>query len=288
MTTVIDCPPVSPPTTFIRGALPALDSLKTRMQATWASGDFAAIGTTLQIAGETLCEAADVRSGDRVLDVACGNGNALLAAARRGARVTGLDFVPELLQRAAERAWAERADVTLEIGDAERLPFADAAFDVVLSTFGVMFAPDHEQCAREMLRVCAPGGKIALANWTPEGLIGKLLRTVGAHVPPPPGVRSPALWGTEKHLDALFGERASHIRIERKDFMFRYRSADHFIEVFRDFYGPTHKAFGSLDEAGRASLTQDIKDLLNAHDIGGSRSLVVPGEYLEVVIEKQR
>ena len=264
-----------------------LDPLKTRMQATWASGDFAIIGTTLQIVGESLCEAVDVRPRQRVLDVACGNGNALLAAARRGCNVVGLDFVPELLQRAAERARAERADVELIEGDAEQLPFDDGAFDVVLSTFGVMFTPNHELAAKELVRVCAPGGKIGLANWTPEGFIGKLLKTVGKHVPPPAGVRSPALWGDESHLHALFGGSVGEMRIERKHFMFRYASAEDFIEIFRTYYGPTFRAFGALDDAGKAALVADITALLETYNRGGADSLVVPGEYLEVVLEKR-
>jgi SAM-dependent methyltransferase len=278
MTSIIETPFNSSPLT--------LDPLKTRMQAVWASGDFAVIGTTLQIVGESLCEAADVRTHQRVLDVACGNGNASLAAARRGARVVGVDFVPALLERAAERAVAERAEFELVVADAEQLPFDAASFDVVLSTFGVMFTPNHEQAARELLRVCVPGGTIALANWTPEGFIGKLLRTVGRHVPPPPGARSPALWGQEAHLDALFGDAAKGIRVERKHFNFRYASAEHFVEVFRRFYGPTYKAFGALDVEGQAALRHDILELLASHDQGGGRGLVVPAEYLEVVIER--
>jgi ubiquinone/menaquinone biosynthesis C-methylase UbiE len=273
-------------TTTANSSSLALDALKTRMQATWASGDFAVIGTTLQIVGEELSEAADLRTGQRVLDVACGNGNALLAAARRGCDAVGLDFVPELLQRAAERAFAERAEVELVLGDAEMMPFDDGTFDAVLSTFGVMFAPNHEQAAREMVRVCASGGKIALASWTPEGFIGKLLRVVGKRVPPPAGVRSPALWGSEAHLAAIFGDSVSRTLIEKKMFAFRYASAAHFIDVFRTYYGPTYKAFRALDEAGQAALHADIEELLHAHNIGGARSLVVPAEYLEVILQK--
>lgn len=282
MTTLIDC--LSPSSANSRPTLLALDPLKTRLQSVWASGDFAVIGTTLQLVGESLCEAADVRTHERVLDVACGNGNAALAAARRGCHVVGVDFVPELLERASERAAADRTDIELVVGDAEALPFATGMFDVVLSTFGVMFAPNHEQSASELVRVCAPGGTIALANWTPEGFIGQLLRLVGRHVPPPAGVRSPALWGDEVHLNNLFGHSAAAMHVERKLFQFRYASAEHFIEVFRDFYGPTHKAFGSLDAAKQDALTRDMMELLAAHDRGAGRSLVVPAEYVEVVI----
>jgi ubiquinone/menaquinone biosynthesis C-methylase UbiE len=212
----------------------------------WASGDFSVIGTTLQGSGESLCEAVDLRAGQRVLDVACGNGNAALAAARRFGRVTGVDYVPELLSRAADRARAERLDLELTVADAEQLPFRDGSFDVVLSTFGVMFAPNHAQAAGELLRVCAPGGKIGLANWTPEGFIGELLRAETKHVPPPPGAQSPLRWGTRAGLDELLGAGAAAIHVERKLFSFRYLSAEHFIDVFRRYYGLTYKAFEAL------------------------------------------
>jgi SAM-dependent methyltransferase len=264
-----------------------LAGIKARMQTTWAAGDFALIGTTLQIVGESLCEAVDLRAGERVLDVACGNGNAALAAARRWASVVGVDFVPELLRRASERVLAERADVELHVGDAEALPFDDGAFDVVLSTYGVMFAPDHERAAAELARVCAPGGRIGLANWTPGGFIGLLLRTVAKHVPPAPGVRCPTLWGDEDHLRSLVGGVARRIDVTRKEFAFRYRSAAHFIDLFRRYYGPTHKAFAALDAPGQTALAGDMTDLLLRFDRGGGTSLVVPAEYLEVVIDRQ-
>ena len=178
------------------GTVAAASSIKARQQAMWASGDFAVIGTTLQIVGELLCEAIDLRSTERVLDVAAGNGNATLAAARRFASVTSTDYVPALLERGRGRAIAEGLDVTFETADAEALPYPDAGFDVILSTFGVMFAPDHDKSAAEMLRVCRPGGRIGLASWTPQGFLGDLFRTVAKHVPPMPGVRSPLLWGT--------------------------------------------------------------------------------------------
>src|SRR5215218_9084313 len=216
--------------------------VKARQQAMWASGDFAIIGTTLQIVGETLAEAVDLQSGERVLDVAAGNGNATLAAARRFARVTSTDYVPALLEKGRVRAEAEGLPVTFEVADAEALPYADATFDVVLSTFGVMFAPDQAQAARELLRVCRPGGRIGLACWTPSGFLGDLLRTVGAHVPPIPGVASPLLWGKPDHVDGLFAGAARVAKTPRL-FAFRYESAEHFVDVFRRYYGPTHKAF---------------------------------------------
>jgi SAM-dependent methyltransferase len=270
-----------------RAPAPDLAAIKQRQQATWASGDFAVIGTTLQIVGESLAEAADVRAGNRVLDVAAGNGNATLAAARRFADVTSTDYVPALLDKGRERARAEGLSVQFQEADAEQLPFPDASFDVVLSTFGAMFTPDHQRAASEMLRVLRPGGRIGMANWTPGGFIGRLFKVIGAHVPPPAGLKSPALWGTEPHLVELFGTQAAQIRCERRYFNFRYRSAAHWIQVFRDLYGPTHKAFAALDAAGAQSLERDITTLLHLLNTAGSASLVVPAEYLEVVITKR-
>lgn len=265
-------------------AAPDYAAIKQRQQATWASGDYTIVGTTLQIVGETLAEAVDLRSGERVLDVAAGNGNATLAAARRFADVTSTDYVQALLDKGRGRAKAEGLEVHFEVADAEALPYEAGSFDVALSTFGVMFAPDHAGAARELIRVVRPGGRIGMANWTPEGFIGRLFKIIGSHVAPPAGVRSPALWGTEAHLVSLFGPRASDIKIVRKTFSFRYRSAAHFVQVFRDFYGPTHKAFGALDAGGQAALERDILALLNELDVGKGRGLVVPSEYAETVI----
>lgn len=263
-----------------------LAAVKAKQQQTWASGDFAVVGTTLQIVGETLCEAAEVFSGAKVLDVACGNGNAALAAARRFCAVVGLDYVPALLDKARERANAERLAIEFVEGDAEVLPFPAASFDFVLSTFGVMFAPDQERAARELSRVVKRGGKIALASWTPEGFIGKLLTTVGRHVPPPTGVASPVYWGNEARVRQLFTD-ASNLTARRREFVFRYESADHFIDVFRRFYGPTHKAFGALDAQGQAALGSDIREAIEQFkDPRQQRGLAVPGEYLEVIVER--
>jgi SAM-dependent methyltransferase len=268
-------------------AAPDIPAIKQRQQATWASGDYAAIGTTLQIVGETLAEAADVRAGELVLDVAAGNGNASLAAARRYAVVTSTDYVQSLLDKGRARALAEGLPVQFELADAEALPYADARFDVVLSTFGVMFTPDHRRAADEMLRVLRAGGRIGMANWTPAGFIGRLFKVIGAHVPPPAGVQPPSLWGTEPHIVELFGPRAAQIQCRRREFNFRYRSAAHFIAVFRELYGPALKAFAALDPAGVASLDRAMTALLDECNVGGPDSLVVPSEYLEIVITRQ-
>lgn len=265
---------------------PDLKSIKAKQQMTWASGDFAVIGVTLQVVGETMAEAVDLRAGERVIDVAAGNGNATLAAAHRFARVTSTDFVPELLQKGAARARAEGLKIDFQVADAESLPFADGSFDVAMSAFGVMFTPDHRRSSGEMLRVVRPGGRIVLANWTPEGFIGELFKVVGALVPPPAGLKPAVLWGTETHMVQLFGSQASDIRCERRQFNFRYESAAHWLQIFRDYYGPTFKAFAALPAEGQRKLETDILRLLERHNIGGPRSLVVPGEYLEVVIVK--
>ncbi|HKE43223.1 MAG TPA: class I SAM-dependent methyltransferase [Steroidobacteraceae bacterium] len=260
-----------------------LTAIKSRQQTTWASGDYAVIGTTLQLVGELLAEACDLRYDEHVLDVAAGNGNATLAAARRGCKVVSTDYVTALLDRGAERARAEHLEVDFRFADAEALPFADASVDAVLSTFGVMFAPDHSTAALEMARVCRPGGRIGLANWTPAGFIGQLFKTLGRHLPPPAGLQSPALWGDVAHLRALFGARANIVATPRL-FNFRYRSAAHFIEVFRAWYGPLHKAFATLPADQAAALERDLTTLIESSNRGGPRSLVVPSEYLEIIV----
>jgi SAM-dependent methyltransferase len=264
---------------------PDLTAVKSKQQAAWSSGDYAIVGTTLQIVGESLCEAVDLRSNQRVLDVAAGNGNATLAAARRFAKVVSTDYVGALLARGRERAEAERLDVTFREADAEDLPFADASFDVVLSTFGVMFTPNQEQAASELMRVCKRGGKIGLASWTPESFIGRLFKTIGRHVPPAPGVKSPALWGSLAHLDGLLG-RSGSIRADSRTFVMRYRSPDHWLEVFRTFYGPVLKAFAALDANGQANLEADIRELMADCNTARDGTAVIPSEYLEVVVTK--
>ena len=268
-------------------AAPDLAAIKQKQQATWASGDFAIIGTTLQIVGETLCEAADLRSGATVLDVAAGNGNCSLAAARRWCEVTSTDYVPALLEDGRRRAAAERLPMTFREADVEALPFDDGSFDAVLSSFGVMFAPNHQRSASEMLRVVRSGGVIALANWTPAGFIGRLFGVIGRHVPPPAGLTPPARWGTPEHLETLFGAGAAQIRSTPRDFMFRYRSAAHWIDVFRTWYGPVHKAFAALPADGQARLDADLHELIAEFNEGGDGTMVVPAEYLEIVITKR-
>jgi SAM-dependent methyltransferase len=267
--------------------LPDLRAVKTRQQAAWSAGDYAVIGTTLVIVAERLCEAADLRAGQRVLDVATGHGITALAAARRWCNVTGIDYVPALIERARERAAADRLTVDFQVGDAEDLTFPDGAFDAVLSTFGVMFTADQEQAARELLRVCRPGGKIALANWTPDGFVGQMFRTIGRYLPPAPGVKSPALWGTEERIQELLGDEIIDLRILGRIFTFRYRSADYWLDVFRTYYGPVQKAFAALDAEGQAGLERDLINLARKHDRGGSDGLVVPSEYLEVVATRR-
>jgi ubiquinone/menaquinone biosynthesis C-methylase UbiE len=262
-------------------------AIKSRQHAAWGSGDYAIVGTTVQIVGETLCEAVDLRAGERVLDVAAGNGNATLAAARRFAEVVSTDYVGALLERGRKRAKADGLPVTFLEADAENLPFETGSFDVVLSTFGVMFAPDHETAASELVRVCRRGGRIGLANWTPESFVGRLFKLIGQYVPPAPGMRSPALWGTKAYLGGLVGAHVS-VAAESRIFAFRYRSPEHFIEIFRNYYGPVLKAFAALDEAARAALEKDLHALIDEFNLAKDGTAVIPSEYLEAVITKAR
>lgn len=275
------------PGEMIRTIGPDLKLIKGTQRQTWGSGDYAVIGRTIQIVGENLCEAADLHGGERVLDVAAGNGNASLAAARRWADVTATDYVPDLLERTRARAEANGLELRIREADVEDLPFDDGSFDAVLSVFGAMFAPDQERTASEMLRVCRRGGRVALANWTPDGFIGEMFRTVGRHVPPPAGLKSAALWGTEARLRELFPADAADVRATVRDFAFRYRSARHFVSVFRTYYGPVLRAFAILDDAGKAALERDLLALLEAHNTAGDGTLVVPSSYLEAVITKR-
>ncbi len=270
----------------VSAAPAALDlaAIKAKQQSIWSAGDYAIIGSTLQIVGEMLCEAADVSAGDRVLDVACGNGNAALAAARRFAVVTGVDYVPALLERARARGAANGLALELREGDAEALPFEDGAFDAVLSTFGVMFTPDQARAAGELARVCRSGGRIALASWTPDGFVGSVFQIVGRHVPPPAGLRRPSEWGTERRLAELFAGDVRQIRAREREFVFRYRSAAHWIEVFRAWYGPIHRAFLALSPDRAAALERDLTTLLEESNVATDGTLAVPSAYLEAVL----
>jgi ubiquinone/menaquinone biosynthesis C-methylase UbiE len=266
---------------------PDLTALKTKQQAAWSSGNYAIVGATLQIVGEELCEAMDIKAGSKVLDVAAGNGMASLAAARRWCEVTSTDYVPALLERGKARANAEGWTMQFQEADAENLPFGADSFDVVLSTFGVMFTPNQDRAAAELLRVCKPKGQIGLANWTPDGFIGQVFKTLGKYLPPPAGARSPALWGTRARLSEMFDTGAASIKAESRLFNFRYRSAEHFLDVFKTFYGPVLKAFAALEPAKREELHNDLHALIVRMNRAGSGSLVVPSEYLEVVITKR-
>jgi ubiquinone/menaquinone biosynthesis C-methylase UbiE len=262
---------------------PNLSVIKDRQQKTWTSGNYARIGNTLVIMGELLCEAVDVHAGDKVLDVATGSGNTAISAARRFCDTTGIDYVPELIEHARKRAEVEGVEITFDVGDAEDLPYPDASFDVVLSTLGVMFAPDQEKVAKELLRVCRPGGKIGLANWTPDGFIGHMFRTLGKHVPPPPGIKPPPLWGTEERVRELLGEGIASLEVTQRSYIWRYHSAGHFVEYFRSYYGPTLKAFESLDPDGQEALAKDLEELFEHWNTSGDATLIVPSDYLEVV-----
>lgn len=279
MTTIIDCRP--------EVAAPDLKAIKAKQQAAWSSGDYAVVGATLQIVGEQLAEAMDLRAGAKVLDIAAGNGNFTLAAAHRWCDVTSTDYVEALLNRGRLRAEAEGLKVTFQKADAENLPFGDGAFDAVASTFGGMFSPDQGRTASEMLRVCRSGGRIGLANWTPDGFIGQMFKTIGKHLPPPAGLKSPALWGTWEWMEKAFRAGSSALKAEPRHFVFRYRSPQHFLDVFRDYYGPMLKAFEALNATGRKALSQDVIELIGRFNRSGDGTMVVPGEYLEVVVTKR-
>jgi len=282
MTTIIECLP-----SVAEKPTPDLKAIKAKQQVSWSSGDYAIIGTTLQIVGEQLAEAMDLRAGQTVLDVAAGNGNVSLAAARRWCEVTSTDYVESLLARGRRRAEAEGLKIKFQIADAEDLPFPDASFDAVVSTFGGMFSPDQDRTAEELVRVCKPGGRVGLANWTPEGLIGQMFKTIGKYLPPPTGVKSPAIWGTRSWVETTFRAAASTIAAEPRLFVFRYRSAQHFLEIFRTYYGPVLKAFEALEGGSRKVLARDIIDLVGRFNTSGDQTMVVPSEYLEVVITKR-
>lgn len=278
-TSTVNAPsPVSAP------VQPDLAALKARQQGAWSSGDYAVIGTTLQIVGEQLCEALDIRAGQKVLDVAAGNGNVSLAAARRWCNVVATDYVPALLGRARERAAAERLEIEFREADAEALPFQDNSFDVVVSTFGVMFTPDQDKAAAELIRVCRSNGKIGLANWTPEGFVGQIFKTIGKYLPPPAEAKSPAQWGTRARINEMFEAQATSINIESRNFVFRYQSPEHWLQVFKSYYGPVLKAFAALDPQAQNALADDLVALIDRFNRSGDAGVVIPSEYLEIVI----
>src|SRR3954470_4369016 len=274
-------------TTTVEAPQPDLAAIKQRQQQTWASGDFGVVGARIVLVAEQLCDAADLRAGWHVRDVATGSGNAAIAAARLGCSAVGVDYVPALLERGRRRAAAESLDVVFMDGDADALPFPKASFDAVTSVFGAMFAPDHRQTASELLRVCRPGGTIALASWTPDGFIGDLFRTTGAHVPPPPGVPSPMLWGTEAYLLDLFGDAISSLDVTERTFTFRFPSAEHFVTFFRLWYGPTLKAFAALNDTARDALEADLIQLVHRFDRLDGKAVAVPATYAEAVATKR-
>jgi SAM-dependent methyltransferase len=276
-----------PATATSTPAAPDLPAVKARQHAAWSSGDYAVVGTTLQLVGESLCEAMDIRAGRKVLDVAAGNGNASLAAAHRWCDVTSTDYVPALLERGKARAIAEGLTMRFQEADAEALPFADKSFDAVLSTFGVMFTPNQDKAASEMIRVCKSGGKIGLASWTPAGFIGNMFKTLGQHLPPPAGVKSPALWGTGERISEMFGSSAASIVAEKRNFVMRYRSPEHFVEIFSTFYGPVLKALAALDDQKRKALVADLLALIGRFNLADDGTMVVPSEYLEVVVTRR-
>lgn len=268
-------------------AAPDYSAIKAKQNAAWSSGDYARIGVTLQITGEELAEAVETRPNSNVLDVAAGNGNATLAFARRFANVTSTDYVGHLLDSGRARAEAEGLEVDYMVADAENLPFSDNSFDMTVSTFGVMFAPNQIKSAAEMMRVVKPGGKVAMANWTPESFIGALFKTLGKHVPPPQGVKSPAMWGNEQWINETFGGSANEIVFIRKMFNFRYPSPQAFVDIFKTYYGPVHKAFIAVGEASEAALEADILATIADYNNAMDGTMMVPSEYAEIVITKK-
>ncbi len=272
--------------TALNMPMPDYTAIKAKQNAAWASGDYARIGTTLQIVGEDLAEAMDLKPGSSVLDVAAGNGNATLAFARRFMEVTSTDYVDALLARGRSRAEAEGHQVEFQVADAEQLPFANASFDAVVSTFGVMFTPNQAKAASELVRVCRSGGMIGMANWTPEGFIGQVFKTLGRHIAPPAGVSSPALWGTKAWIEQHFGPKALKVALADKAFVFRYRSPEHFMDVFRTYYGPVHKAFLTLDASGQAALAKDLMATIASFNTATDGTMRVPSAYAQIVITR--
>ncbi len=265
-----------------------LSAAKSRQQQAWASGDYAVFGTALNIMGELLCEAADLCPGERVLDVATGSGNAALAAARRYCEVTGADYVPALLEKGRERVAVEGLPVDFREGDAEKLPFPDSSYDVILSCVGAMFAPDQEKVAAELVRVCRPGGRICLANWVPGSFAGELGSLFGSYLPKVPGLLPPTLWGTEERLQELLGDATEGVEISPRTFTFRYPSVEFYLEVLRDYLGPTRETFRALGPEEQESLTRDVVDLVGRFNRSGDGTMIVPSDYVEVVAIRRK
>lgn len=264
---------------------PTLDGIKAKQQKTWSSGDYGAVATLIHPMSEALAQNAGLSAGLSVLDVATGTGNAAIAVARCNCRVIGIDYVPALLARARERAAAEHLDIEVAEGDAEALAFADGTFDAVFSVVGAMFAPDQEKTAAEMVRVCRPGGIIALANWTPDGFLGDMFRVLGRRVPPPPGVRAPVEWGSETRLRELFGDRVTDLTVTPREFVFRFTTPEAFVDYFRQHYGPTLKAFEALGDDGKL-LEQDLVELVERYNTAGDGTAAIPAAYVEVIAHR--
>lgn len=258
-------------------------AISKRQQMTWATGDFNVISRLTMPMSEELVRAVDPHAGQRVLDVACGTGNAALVAGRRYCEVTGIDYVPALIERARKRAKAEGMDIDFRVGDAQALPFPDASFDLVLSAIGVMFAPDQERAASELLRVCRSGGTIGLASWMPEGFGGDFFAAHARHVPLPPGVKSPTRWGTDAGLDELLGAVARSVRSERRSFFAYYHSAAHAVEVHRTYFGPTIRAFETVGEDNQESLRRDIEEVFRRYNRAADGTAIVEYQYLQTI-----
>jgi ubiquinone/menaquinone biosynthesis C-methylase UbiE len=261
-----------------------LDAMRQGQQKTWSAGDFGMVAGLVMMVSEELAESIEIVPGERVLDVACGSGNGALAAARRAwGNVVGVDFVPSLLERARKRAATEQLDIEFVEGDAAELPFEDASFDVVISIFGAMFAPDQEKAAAELLRVCKPGGRIGMANWVPDGPVSSMFATVAKYAPPPPGFTPPVLWGTEERVRELFGDGVSSLRTERRVSRQAFRSADHYLDFFRSYFGPIKMAFERAGAENEEALIADLRAHLEQANTAGDRAMVLEPEYLQVI-----
>ncbi|GIK36281.1 MAG: hypothetical protein BroJett011_01140 [Chloroflexota bacterium] len=263
---------------------PEMEALKAKLKATWMAGDFGHIAETYAPGAAEFVNRLNLRSGERVLDVACGTGNLTLPAARSGASVTGQDIAPNLLEQGRARANAEGLTVRFDENDAEALPYDDAAFDTVITMFGAMFTPRPNITAAELVRTCRPGGRIAMANWTPGGFIGQMFKIVGKYVPPAPGMPSPLLWGDEAIIAERFNGSVTDLQLTPRLITFTFPfSASEVVEAFRRYYGPTVKAFGALDEKGQAALRQELEQHWTAHNQSKNGVTRVESEYLEVL-----